>query len=178
MARNGCLCRVANDVFTMSKPDPERVLTKPLVAFLVLVAAVVVVSIVTRHPRVDLEGAIELLADGDLDHQERQRMLLQTMDLAQQATSLRQRWAGLLAAVALQDRQAFAVLEARLGVGAALPEEEREWVALGDPLLANVLAAMCAQASENKTLARVKWAQVAAQARMTGHAFAAELARR
>lgn len=162
----------------MSEHVPNRVLTAPLVAFLVVVAGIVGTALWTRHPSPDLEGSIEILADGDLDLRERQRMLLRVIDLAGQADSLRARWAGALAAVSLQDREGFAGFESKLGDGAArvLPEAERRWLSLGDVVLANVHLAMDAEASADKELAVKKWGQVAAQGRITANRFASELA--
>jgi hypothetical protein len=162
----------------MTDPLPQPLFTKPLKVFLALVLVIVTTAIVTRHPNPDLDGAIELLADGDLDHDERERMLLLVKELAFDASALRHRWAGTLATVALQDRSGFEAMQGRLGDGTArvLPLEQCEWLALGDVLLANLHRAMMAEASEEKSLASIKWGQVAAQARMTGNRLAAELA--
>ena len=162
----------------MSQQASERLLTVPLVLFLVLVLALVSGAILTRHPSPNLDGSIQLLADGDLDFEERKRILLRLVDLAKEADAKRQLWAGLLAAVILQDRASFREMDARLGVGLArlLPEADLEWLMLGDVVVANVYLAMVAEASGDKQVARTKWGQVAAQARMTGYVFAGELA--
>ena len=156
----------------------ERLWTGPLLAFLLAVGSVVGFAVATRHPTPDLEGAIELLADGDLDGDERERMLLRLKDLASSAETARGRWAGLLAAVAIGDRQAFDELDRALGEGAdrAPPAGRRHWLDLGDPLLANVSTALLAEAEGAGDVALAAWRQVAAQARMTGNRLAAGLA--
>jgi hypothetical protein len=163
----------------MSEQASDRVLTAPLALFLVVVLGIVATAVVLRHPSPDLDGSIELLADGDLDHRERQRMLLRVAELAIDAGNLRQRWAGALAAISLQDRAAFEALEATLGDGQArvLPIDQCEWLAMGDVVLANVHLAMTAEASGNNERALFKWGQVRAQARITANALAGELAK-
>ncbi|MGK0300200.1 MAG: hypothetical protein ACI89X_001068 [Planctomycetota bacterium] len=163
----------------MSEQVPDRVLTAPLVVFLALVLGIVATAMVLRHPRPDLNGSIEMLADGDLDRRERQRMLLRVVELAKDGGDLRQRWAGALAAISLQDRASFEAFELSLGAGPArlLPADQHEWLAMGDVVLANVHLAMTAEASGNKQLALSKWGQVGAQARVTANALAGELAK-
>lgn len=162
----------------MSQHASERLLTVPLVLFLALVLALVSGAMFTRHPSPDLDGSMQLLADGDLDFEERKHILLQLVDLAKSADAKRQLWAGLLAAVIVQDRSSFRAMDAKLGVGLEriLPEADLEWLMLGDVVVANVYLAMVAEASDDKQLARTKWSQVAAQSRMTGYVFAGELA--
>lgn len=162
----------------MNDAPRERVLTGPLLAFLALVAGVMAWAVASRLPAPDLEGAVELLADGDLDGDERERMLLRILELDPAPGTLRGRWAQVLAAVALEDRPAFAALEPALGAGPArvLLPTDRQWLDLGDPLLANVLEAMSHEAAGDRAAARRVWAQVGAQARMTHQTFAGELA--
>lgn len=162
----------------MSQQAPERLLNLPLILFLALVLALVAGAVVTRHPNPDLDGSIELLADGDLDFEERQRILLRVVDLGKKAESKRQLWAGLLSAVILQDRASFKEFDAKLGAGTEriLPAADLEWLSLGDVVVANLYRAMVAEASGDKQLARTKWSQVSAQSRMTGYVFAGELA--
>jgi len=143
----------------MIEQAPERLLTAPLVVFIVLVLGVVTAAIASRSPRPDLDGAIALLADGDLDQHERQPMLLHVTELAKHSESLRHRWAGALAAVAMRDRVRFDALEVRLGTGAdrVLPAEQCEWLSLGDAVILNVRLAMMSEASGDKGLALTKW---------------------
>ena len=162
----------------MSHPAPQRLLTAPLVVFLSLVSVIVVGALVNRAETPDLEGAIELLADGDLDRRERDQMLLRVRDLGESSGALRGSWAAALAAISMRDRAAFDRLESRLGVGAErlLPAHRRQWLSLGDPVLANVLEAMLAEAAGESAEALTKWHQVAAQSRLTANRVAARLA--
>ncbi len=157
----------------------ERVLTWPLGLFLLAVAAVVGYGFWHKYPRPDLDGGIWLLADGDLDGAERIRMLRRVLAQAEHAETAAHRWAGLMAAVALEDRAAFARFGERIGLGGTAPElplvAEREPIGLGDPVLASLFAAMVAEI-EHRPVAKAWWAQVAAQARLTCESFVAELA--
>lgn len=162
----------------MTTPTPDRLLTAPLVVFLLLVFGVLAAALAFRHESPDLEGAIELLADGDFDRDERDRMLLYLIDLGESSDDLRGRWAATLAAVSVRDREAFDRLEARLGKGAErlLPVERQQWLDLGDAALQNVLAAMMTEARGDLVEALIRWRRVAAQARLTANPVAASLA--
>lgn len=167
----------------MTGPSRERLFTAPLVAFLAAVLAVVGYGLVTSSPRPDLEGAVRMLADGDLDGDERCRMLERLLDLSAAAATPRGAWAGLLAAVALERRADFDQRLAQLGGtgGVAPPDHlppaaDREWLDLGDPMLGNLLAAMIAEAGGDAATARAEWQQVRAGARLGGNACAGELA--
>ncbi|MGC6488675.1 MAG: hypothetical protein ACON4Z_13595 [Planctomycetota bacterium] len=160
----------------MTAPDNERLLTLPLVAFLLAAGLVVGAAALTRYPSPDLDGCVELLADGDLDREEREHVLARTLSLAADGDA-RGRIAGCLAALSLQQRRGFDELEGALAEAGRLPEAARRWLDLGDPLLHNVLRASCLQAADPDAAAKV-WSQVAAQARMVGNELAAELAAR
>jgi|RhiMethySRZTD1v2_1073278.scaffolds.fasta_scaffold02032_5 hypothetical protein len=161
-------------------PRRERILTWPLVLFLVAVALIVGFGLRGKYPTPDVDGAILMLADGDLDGIERQRMLQITLDGALASKSVTHAWAGMLAAVALEDRAGYAMLLARLGSGpvpADVPAEaDRELLHLGDPLLGNLMQAMIAEAAGDKARCKHIWGQVAVQCRFWGRTFAAELA--
>jgi hypothetical protein len=151
----------------------------PLALFLAAVGVVIGLSLRSRYPTPDLPGAILLLADGDLDGGERTRMLQRVLALTADATAVPDRWARLLAAIALADRSAVAAT--RSGLGGDPPTlvpaaNERELLHLGDPMLGNVLAAAVAEVAGDRPLARAKWSQVAAQSRLTARPFAGELA--
>lgn len=162
----------------MTTQMPDRLLTAPLVVFLLLVFGVVAAAVAFRHESPDLEGAIELLADGDFDRDERKRMLLHVIELGDSSSDLRGRWAATLAAVSLRDRETFDRFEARLGEGPerVLATERQHWLALGDAALQNVLTAMMTEASGDGPEALVRWRRVAAQARLTANQVAANLA--
>ena len=87
----------------------------------------------------------------------------------------RGRVAGCLAALALEDRAAFADAAAALDAVTELTPDELRWLDLGDPLLANVLRARRLEEGDRAGAKRV-WGQVAAQARMVGNRVAAERA--
>ena len=159
----------------MATTGPDRVFTPALVTFLVLVASVLGWSLATRHPSPDLDGCVQLLADGDLDHEERERILLRIMDLAEGRHG-RARVAGWLAALSLQQRGRFAAIGEGLDSEWDMPEAEARWLDLGDPLLANVLRAYRLEA-ESPDAARIAWGQVAAQARMVDNGLAADYAK-
>lgn len=170
----------------------ERWLSRPLLAFLLLVGGVLVYSAVLRFAAVDLETAIRELADGDLEGPypsrpdepkgSRVRMLEVARDLGAEAPAAdaRAQWAGLLAAVALADRPAFEAAVARLG-GGAVPSnvpvgEARRFLDLGDPVLGNLAAAYWAEAAGDREAARLRWQQVTAQCRYAPRPLAAALA--
>ncbi|HZN40319.1 MAG TPA: hypothetical protein VFD82_16050 [Planctomycetota bacterium] len=162
-------------------PRRERILTRPLVLFLVAVALIVGFGLRSKYPTPDMDGAILMLADGDLDGKERRRMLQITLDGALQSQSVTHRWAGMLAAVALEDRTSYATLLARLGSGpmpTAVPAEaDRELLHLGDPLLGNLMQAMIAETAGDLPRSGPIWRQIAVQCRLSGGGrLAAELA--
>ena len=158
----------------MPETTSERVLTPRLIGFLLLVVSVVGVSVAGRFQSPGIEGCIELLADGDLDLEERQRTLRRTASLGADSDA-RGQVAGCLAALALQDRAAFADAVAALDAVAELAPDELRWLDLGDPLLANVLRARRLEV-EDRAGAKLAWGQVAAQARMVGNRVAREQA--
>lgn len=162
-------------------PAPrERVLTWPLAGFLLLVAAAVGLGWLQNHPRPDLPAAVRLLADGDLDGAERKRVLAGIVASAATAEGPMATWAVLLAAIALEDRAAYAAALARLGGGpspANVPSAaERGLLHLGDPLLGDVLAGGVAEAAGAFPEARQRWQRVAVQSQLTRRVFAQELA--
>lgn len=158
----------------MAANDPERVFTPALLAFLLAVVGVIAWSVATRYPAPDLEGCVELLGDGDLDRDERERILLRTVDLAGESGP-RGRLVGCLAALALGKASRFAGLRGALEEARGLSAERLRWLDLGDPLLANVLRASRLE-GRDAGAADAAWSQVAQQARMVGNALARELA--
>ena len=158
----------------------ERILTLPLVLFLIAVALIVGLGLRSKYPTPDVDGAILMLADGDLDRKERSRMLQIALDGALKSESVVHEWAGMLAAIALEDRASYTKLLARLGGGAIpakVPEEaQRELLHLGDPLLGNLMQAMVAEARGDRPLSKQIWRQVAVECRFARKILAAELA--
>ena len=158
----------------------ERVFTLPLVLFLLGVAGVLAYGLWQRQRVPGPDELIMLLADGDCDRAERDRLLRITIEAAKSSDDIVHRWAGMLAAVSLGDREAHAALRSRLGGESVAPPpppaERREFLHLGDPMLANVLAAMVAEAAGDRKGALRHWRQVAAQCHFMARPLAAELA--
>lgn len=158
----------------------ERVFTWPLVLFLAAVLLIDVGALWRRSRLPAPADAIGLLGDGDLDGDERRPVLGVLRDAATTSPVLAEQWAGLLAAIVLEDRAAFDRIRARLGgpgPGTKVPPPaEREFLHLGDPLLANVLAASIAEAEGRNADAVQRWQQVAAQCQLMHRPLAQELA--
>lgn len=173
----------------------EKAWSWPLVAFLIAVVAVLAFGLLARWPTPELGGAVAMLEDGDLDGDERKRMLervlrlssdaLQASPQAPAAGAVDVRWTGALSAMALGDGAAFRRWEARLsgsgaggsaGSGAEVDRALPRGLDLGEPMLGNVRRALEAELAGDADAARTRWRQVAAQARLTGHALAAEVA--
>ena len=162
-----------------SRPLPSRRAGWLLWVFLAAVAAAVLAGLRQRFPTPDLDGAVRLLADGDLDGAERERMLRRLRDLGEGDARPFAGWAAGLAALSLGDQEGFRAAFQR--VGGVPPTQEPgpgdvEFLHLGDPMLGNVRAALQAELGGDRDLARRRWRQVQVQARMTGHTLAAELA--
>ena len=158
----------------------ERVFTPALVVFL---AAVLLIDGIALWRRSVLPGpaeAIVLLGDGDLDGDERRRVLRALVDEGSASSVVAERWGALLAAVALEDREAHAAVVAALGgVGSAMQVPavaDREFLHLGDPLLGNIFAALIAEAEGQRAEAVRKWRQVETQCQLMIRPFAKELA--
>ncbi|MBZ0150569.1 MAG: hypothetical protein K8J09_03485 [Planctomycetes bacterium] len=170
------------DPGTTAPPAPrrERVFTPALVVFLVLVFSFDAVAWWRRDALPSLGDAIVELADGDLDRPERERYLAYLSELGPASASIREQWAGMLAAVALGDRPRFEQALQVLG-GPPVPTRfpalpEAEFLDLGEPLLGNLAAALRAEGDGDRQLARTRWSQVQNQARLCGLALPKELA--
>lgn len=162
-------------------PEPRPpILTMPLVLFLLVVAGILGYSLWQRSIVPGPAEAIVLLGDGDLDGDERRRVLRALVVDGARSGELAERWAAMLAAVALEDRATFdASLAALGGPGKDLqvpPVGARDLLHLGDPLLGNILAALLAEAASDRGLAQRRWQQVQAQCRLMHRPLAAELA--
>lgn len=157
----------------------DRVLTLPLVIFLAGVLTVLGLALRANLVRPSAAAAIEQLADGDPDGDERQRLLRILIEDAQQGGTTAERWAGALAAVALGDRAGLTAIREGLGGGdvpGPAPADERGLLHLGDPMLQNLLGAWQAEAAGDRAAALVHWRQLAVQCRFVPHPLAAELA--
>jgi hypothetical protein len=153
---------------------PERLFTVPAVAFLLLVAALVASGLWQRASAPDLTAACRLLADGDLDGDERKAMLRRIQVLAAGANDATAKWAAHLAAIALEDREAYAASVP--GPGELPAAGDRELLHLGDPMLGNVLAAGVAEAAGDREEALRRWRWAEAQSRLASRYFPQELA--
>ena len=173
------LARCMTTAPSTSPNAAERVLTPPLVVFLLAVAGVLGFALWQRLPP-SPEQAVVQLHDGDLDGDERARAFAQVVAGALGSDEPGLRWAGLLAAIAIGDRPAHAALRSALldpqGRWQLPPEPAREALALGDPMLGNLRDALLAEANGDVALAAERWRQVAAQSRLVANRFAAELA--
>ena len=125
---------------------------------------------------------IVALADGDLDGDERGAMLRRVVQLGETSKDPRGKWAGLLAAVALEDEGACAAALRGLGGTEEVsptvvpPEAARGFLDLADPMLGNLGRAWWAEAAGEPEQARVLWGQVAAEARLSAAPLASKLA--
>lgn len=147
--------------------------------FLAAVAVVVGMGLRQKYPSPDLAGTLVLLADGDLDHDERVRQLERAFAMASAMEGVRSQWVALLAAVGL--RAADDVAKAIATLGGLPPKQapaaaDREFLHLGDPMLGNVASALLAETEGDRDRALRQWRQVEVQARMVGNAVAGELA--
>jgi hypothetical protein len=157
----------------------ERVLTLPLVVFFAAVLTVMGFALRAAAVRPSAAQAIEQLADGDPDGDERERLLRILVEDGRKGGTTAERWAGALAAVSLEDHDGLAALLAVLGGGAVprpLPVDPRGFLHLGDPMLRNLLAAWQAEAGGDQAAAHRHWRQVAVQCRFAPRPLAAELA--
>lgn len=150
---------------------PERLLTAPLVVFLLMVSAIVAGSWSARLVPGDFPTTLRELADGDLDGAERRVALLRLRELAAGAAGPTAPWAAWLAAIALGEP----------GLGSMPPPtgpaaDDVRWLHLGDALLRAVADAGLAELAGDRGAAVAHWRQVAAQARLGRQAVAGDLA--
>lgn len=161
-----------------SSPPRERVLTIPLAVFLASVAGILVWG--WWRPVPGPGEAIVQLADGDLDGDERRAVLQALLERGAASDRITHRWGAMLAAVALERRDSFdALLGALSGPGPGMqlpPNDELDFLDLGDPLLHNVLLALWAEARGDRPAALLRWQQTDAQCRLMVRPVAAALA--
>lgn len=163
-----------------SAPRRPRILTPALAVFLAAVVTIDLVALLVRSIPPSPEEAVRLLADGDLDGEERRWVMQGLMRAGGDSADVGRRWGALIAAVALEDRAGFAAQVAALGgVGGTMstpPIEARAFLDLGDPMLGNVAQALLAEAAGDRAAAHRRWQQVDTQCRLMVRPFAAELA--
>jgi hypothetical protein len=124
----------------------------------------------SRHRQPDLGEALRLLADGDLDGDERGTVLRRIQQLALSATDPTARWASWLASIALEER----------GLGpspaTAPPAADLPFLDLGDPVLGHVIAASLAELAGDRAQALQRWQAVERQGWLSSRIVARELA--
>ena len=160
---------------------PDRVFRWPLVVFLTAVAAVVGGGWWANQRLPGVAEGVLWLADGDLDAEERRRVLGAVVAGAQHSDDPEARWAGLMAAVALGDRAGYSAVAAPLlGPGATLkvvPKPmQRSMLHLGEPMLGNLARGLLAEVDGDRAAAGVAFRQVLAQGRFVAMPLAVELA--
>lgn len=158
----------------------ERLLTRPLTAFLIGVALLVGYGLLGRLWPVSLAHAVAELQDGDPDADERVALLRRVLALGPAAATPVAHLQAAMAAVALGDEAAFQQVAAALG-GEALERVAVEVAAsaeaaLGDVVLANLLQAIVAERRGDRAAAAVAYGRVVAQGRLWGMPLAGRLA--
>lgn len=142
---------------------------KALASWLVFVAAVLLAGAVSRLHRPGLDEGIALLADGDLDGEERVRTLRAMLPEALAGTGRRERLLAAAIALALDDGAAWqaacgaadAPVPVEAGDGPLLP-----LVDLGMPLIRTLFAARLAEQTGDAAAAKARYRQALAQARL------------
>lgn len=158
---------------------PGRLLTRPLLVFLVLVAAVLLRAGHERLGSVPPSVAIQRLADGDLEGSERRELLRGLLAAGDLGGDPAARRTAVLAAIALDDAATYARLAGEgppFGAEDFAPDALPPLHGLGDPVVAALLAAMGDEAAERAAAARRRYRQVAAQSRLAGMQLAGRLA--
>jgi hypothetical protein len=156
----------------------RQVLTGPLVAFLLLVAGLLVAPSARGLLPSTLRENVQLLADGDLEHEERRRCLQRILD----AALAEDRLFGAMAAAGLEDRQAFDRLAEQglppgLGrIAEAGGAELRALLGLGDPVLAGLLDAALLEAGGELPAASRRYEQLELSSRLFHNDLVQELA--
>ncbi|MBK8101589.1 MAG: hypothetical protein IPK26_31290 [Planctomycetes bacterium] len=158
----------------------EQLLTRRLAAFLAIVALVVGTGLVVRVWPMSLPHAVAELEDGDPDHDERRALLRRVLALGRSSAAPLARLQAVMATVALDDAAEFALVAPPLG-GEALDQVPAELLAhpdaaLGDTVVAALLAATAAERRGDRPAAAAGYRRVVAQSRLWGMALAGRLA--
>jgi hypothetical protein len=129
-----------------------------------------------------LRENVQLLADGDLEHEERRRCLQRILDAALDSALAEDRLFGAMAAAGLEDRQAFDRLAEQglppgLGrIAEAGGAELRALLGLGDPVLAGLLDAALLEAGGELPAASRRYEQLELSSRLFHNDLVQELA--
>jgi hypothetical protein len=158
----------------------NRVFTLSLLLFLAGVAGVTAFGLVGRWRQPDAAEAVAALMVGDVDGAERRELLQRVFELASASTDPMAQLQAAMAAVALDSETQFASAAARLGgeslAGVAVGAASRPEAALGDTVIANLLAALVAERNGDRAAAATRYAQVVAQGRLWRMRLAGRLA--
>jgi hypothetical protein len=160
---------------------PERLFTRPLVAFLLFVAAVLVGAADTRMTRPGVDQALTALRVGDIEHAERIHLLHVVLDYGLHAADPQLRLAGAMAAVALEDDVSYQTLLTEMAPGASLPLTAAnvgfvDAAALGDEVLHTLLAGMRAESRGQRAEATTAYQQAVVQSQLWEMPFVGRLA--
>lgn len=159
-----------------------RILSPLQKVFLAAVVLVLALGIWNRLRPMELQTALDTLTDGDPDHADRVRATRIVLEEGLSRGDRRGLTLAAMAAVALNDRDALKAAAGRLGLPAPeriLPVEGRSTseMALGEPVLEQLLEAMIAEETGGGDEARVLYGRVLAAAELWNMPLAASLAR-
>lgn len=154
----------------------DRVFRLPLVAFLVLVGAVMAFAGKAALARPGLEASLRQLGEHDCERKERLRLVERVFELGSASPRRQDALAAAMAAVVLQRREACDRL-----LGAEMPLTEADAAgldraSLGEPVLRTLLQAMLLEARKDVDGARETYRRVLRQCRSWDLPLAAEMA--
>lgn len=143
-----------------------RLLSRPLLAFLLLVLATMAVAAVSALTRPDLEGALRQLEDRDCERGERLALVERVFALGANSRQRPDRLAAAMAAIVLQDRAACDLLLAAELPLTAADAEAIDRTSLGEPVLRTLLQAWCCDGRGDADGARDDFRRVLRQCRL------------
>lgn len=143
----------------------ERSLSRPLLAFLVLVGATLATAATSALMRPDLDGALRQLGAHDCERHERLALVERVLELGAASRQRPDRLAAAMAAIVLQDRTACdRLLAAELPLTAA-DAAALDRVSLAEPVLRTLLQAMLLDGRGDADGARAAYRRVLRQCR-------------
>lgn len=161
--------------------EREGILRPALGGFLAAALAVLAFGVWTRARAPGFEEALGILTDGDPDRAERLRATRVVLERGLTRSDRRGLVLAAMAAVALNDRDAWAAATRALGPPAPerLPPEPGgiAEASLGEPALEQLLRAMAAEEAGRRDAARGLYGRAAAAADLWDMPLAADLAR-